>query len=297
MVSSIYVVDDACPDHTGKYVTENTKDKRVQVIELTENQGVGGAMVAGYSAALSDDHDIVVKMDGDGQMDPDLIPDIIAPIVEGRADYTKGNRFHKIDAVSQMPTSRVIGNIGLSFLSKLSSGYWSVFDPTNGFTAIHKTALRNLPLGRLSKRYFFESDMLFHLGMIRAVIEDVPMVAIYGDEESGISIPKIIPEFIAKHFVRTCKRLYFNYFLRDFGWPGLQLILGIFLVSFGGIFGGLEWHSSIETGVPATAGTVIIAALPILLGAQMLFSFLNHDSRSAPTRPLAAKTRPARPKV
>ncbi|NQV99273.1 MAG: glycosyltransferase family 2 protein [Rhodospirillales bacterium] len=291
-VSAIYVVDDDCPDQTGAYVEKNCKDRRVRVIFQKSNTGVGGAMVAGYQAALQDNHDIFVKMDGDGQMDASLIPTIIAPLVENRADYAKGNRFHKIEAVSKMPVSRIFGNICLSFLSKMSSGYWSVFDPTNGFTALHRTAARRLPLEQLSKGYFFESDMLFRLAMIRAVIEDVPMNAIYGNEKSGIRIPKIIPEFIVKHFISTCKRLYFTYFLRDFGLPGLQLILGGLMFGFGVIFGLIEWYHSSTSGIPATAGTVIVAALPVILGSQFLISFLNHDTRNAPTKPLQSDPSP-----
>ncbi len=284
--AAIYVVDDACPDHTGAYVEENCRDERVRVIRQPQNTGVGGAMVTGYKQALKDGHKVLVKMDGDGQMDPRLIPKLIAPLLEGRADYTKGNRFHKIEALSAMPKPRIVGNIALSFFSKLSSGYWAVFDPTNGFTALHHTAAERLAFERLSSGYFFESDMLFQLGMIRAVVEDVPMDAIYGDEQSGISIPKIIPEFIAKHSINAIKRIYFNYFLRDFGLPGLQLLTGKLLLGFGLIFGGYEWHLSSTTGTPATAGTVILAALPIILGSQFMISFLSYDSRNAPVIPL-----------
>jgi len=286
-VSAIYVVDDDCPDKTGAFVEEKCADKRVRVIFQRPNTGVGGAMVRGYREALEDGHDILVKMDGDGQMDASLIANLIAPILGKRADYVKGNRFHKMESVSAMPKSRIIGNIVLSFMSKLSSGYWSVFDPTNGFTALHKTAAARLPLDRLSKGYFFESDMLFRLGMVRAVVEDIPMDAIYGTETSGISIPKIIPEFIAKHYMCACKRIYFTYFLSDFGLPGMQLLLGKLLLAFGLVFGGIKWMESDATGIPATAGTVVLAALPIILGMQFLISFLNHDTKNMPTKPLA----------
>ncbi len=291
-VSGIYIVDDDCPDKTGAFVEQNCKDKRVRVIYQRPNTGVGGAMVRGYREALDDGFDILVKMDGDGQMDPSLIPKLIAPILNKRADYVKGNRFHKLEAVSAMPKSRIIGNIVLSFFSKLSSGYWSVFDPTNGFTALHKTAAARLPLDRLSKGYFFESDMLFRLGMVRAVVEDMPMDAIYGNETSGINIPKIIPEFIAKHFISASKRIYYTYFLRDFGLPGMQFLLGKLLLAFGLVFGGIKWMESDATGVPATAGTVVLAALPIIIGMQFLVSFLNHDTKNTPTSPLVVDTEP-----
>ena len=282
-VQAVYVVDDACPDHTGDYVHKNCTDKRVRVIRQDVNTGVGGAMVTGYQQALKDGHDILVKMDGDGQMDPKLIPKMIAPILDKKADYVKGNRFHKIEAVVAMPKTRIFGNVCLSFLSKLSSGYWAIFDPTNGFTALHKTAAERLSFARVSKSYFFESDMLFRLGMIGAVVKDVPMDAAYGSEVSGISIPKVIPEFFAKHMINTCKRIYFNYFLQDFGLTSLQFLLGKILMWFGLIFGGMHWYESSVSGVPASAGTVVLAALPIILGSQFIISFLNFDIRNFPT--------------
>ena len=111
-------------------------------------------MISGYSAALRDDMDIVVKVDGDGQMDPSLMPLFIEPIINGVADYTKGNRFFNLASLSQMPWLRIIGNAGLSLLTKVSSGYWDVVDPTNGYTAIHKDTLKELPLDKLDERYF-----------------------------------------------------------------------------------------------------------------------------------------------
>ncbi len=288
-IDAIYVVDDACPDQTGALVEKECRDKRVRVIYQQSNTGVGGAMVRGYREALNDGFDILVKMDGDGQMDPKLIPRLLTPLLQKRADYVKGNRFHKVESLSAMPKSRIIGNIGLSFLSKLSSGYWSVFDPTNGFTALHRAAAVRLPLERLAQGYFFESDMLFRLGMIRAVVEDMPMDAVYGNETSGISIPKIIPEFIARHYISACKRIYFSYFLSDFGLPGLQLLLGKILLAFGVIFGSIKWMESTSTGIPATAGTVVLAALPVIIGTQLLFSFLNFDTKNMPTKPLQSE--------
>ena len=125
--------------------------------------------------------------------------------------------------------------------------------------------------------------MLFRLGIIGAVVKDVPMDAAYGSEVSGISIPKVIPEFFAKHMINTCKRIYFNYFLQDFGLTSLQFLLGKILLWFGLIFGGMHWYESSVSGVPASAGTVVLAALPIILGSQFIISFLNFDIRNFPT--------------
>ena len=285
-VDTIYVVDDACPDDTGGVVARECSDARVTVLRHERNKGVGGATVTGYRQALADGMDIVVKLDGDGQMDPALIPGLIAPVADGIADYAKGNRFHGVRGVSGMPWSRIFGNLVLSFASKFSSGYWDILDPTNGFTALHAKALAELPLDDLSEGYFFESDMLVHLGLARAVVRDIPMVARYGSEESGIRIPHIVPEFIFKHIRATLRRLLITYFIRETNMATLQLLAGLVLAGFGFAFGAMKWIEADATGVPATAGTVVLAALPIILGSQSLIAFVGYDTRNAPSEPL-----------
>lgn len=284
-VSYIFVVDDACPEGSGKLVEENVSDRRVKVIFHSQNQGVGGAMITGYKAALETDADIIVKLDGDGQMDPKLIQDLVSPIVLGRADYTKGDRLDSLTGLRQMPSIRLIGNAGLSLLTKISTGYWNITDPTNGFTAIHADVLKALPLSMLSKRFFFESDMLFRLSLYRAVVWDVPMQARYGQEKSNLSIVRTLWEFPWKHFKNFHKRLFYNYYLRDVSAASLELPLGLLLWWFG-IFYGLEaLNRSMETGTSATTGTVMIAVVPLILGFQLLLAFVSHDVSSTPIRP------------
>jgi dolichol-phosphate mannosyltransferase len=285
-VSRIVVVDDACPEGSGAAVAEHAPDSRIDVIVHERNQGVGAATLSGYQRAIEAGADIIVKLDGDGQMDPALIPGLIRPIAEGKADYTKGNRFHRLAAFSQMPAARIAGNLALSFLSKLSSGYWNVFDCTNGFTAIHAKVARLILEAPVSRRYFFESDMLFQLGLLRAVVADVPMEARYGSETSGVSLWKAVFEFGAKHAINWIKRLFVTYFMRDFSLASFELVLGQILFLFGIVFGIAKWHLSIETGVPATAGTVLLAGLPVLLGSQLLIAFLGFDVRNVPTEAL-----------
>src|SRR5262249_25404382 len=125
-VSAVYVVDDACPEKTGDLVESTVRDPRVRVLRHEANQGVGGAVMTGYREALAQGMDIVVKIDGDGQMDPALLPRFTRPIIEGSADYTKGNRFFDVASMKPMPPIRLIGNAALSFMSKLSSGYWDI---------------------------------------------------------------------------------------------------------------------------------------------------------------------------
>lgn len=285
-VSMIFVIDDKCPDGSGRMVREQVSDPRVQVIFHAENAGVGGAVMSGYKAALAQGADIVVKVDGDGQMDPALLPRFIRPLVIGVADYAKGNRFYSRHAVRQMPAVRLFGNAALSFFTKLSSGYWSIFDPTNGYTAIHRAALEQLNFDKISKRYFFESDMLVSLGSVRAMVMDIPMEATYGEETSHLKISRVIPEFAAKHTIAMMKRIIYNYFLRDFSFASLCLFFGVILFLFGVVFGGVNWWHSVQTNTSAATGTVMIATVTIILGFQLLLSFLNYDISNEPSVPL-----------
>jgi dolichol-phosphate mannosyltransferase len=285
-VQGIYVVDDACPDESGALVEEQCNDARVRVLRNEQNQGVGGAVLKGYREAIADGFDVLVKIDGDGQMDPTLIDRFVGPIVAGEADYTKGNRFYRLDEISVMPKARILGNAVLSLISKLSTGYWDVFDPTNGYTAVHAKVMELVPEDRLSKRYFFETDMLFRLGTIRAVVQDVPMKAVYGAEVSNLRIRKIVGEFLMKHLRNFAKRIFYKYYLRDMNAGTVQLTAGLIATIFGVIFGVVHWAQSASNGVPTTVGTVMLAALPTLLGVQFLLGFLGADITSVPKKAL-----------
>lgn len=282
----IFVVDDACPDDTGAFVSDHTDDPRVTVIRNQRNMGVGGATLAGYREAIAAGADIMIKLDGDGQMDPALIPDLVRPIADGAADYAKGNRLHRADAARGMPLVRLFGNIALTFMSKVSSGYWDIMDPTNGYTAIHAKVANELIDQEIAHGYFFESDLLCRLGGLNAVVVDVPMRAKYGDEESSLSIRRVFMSFLLGHIGNAYRRVFDTYFVRDPGIATIELVLGKLLLLFGMVFGGYHWWKSIDTGVPATAGTVIIAAVPIILGAQLLIAFINADTRRVPDVPL-----------
>jgi dolichol-phosphate mannosyltransferase len=282
----IYVVDDKCPNGSGVLVSEGCRDPRVVVIFHEVNQGVGGAMMTGYQKGIEDGADVMVKVDGDGQMDPALIASFVWPIVMGQADYTKGNRFFNLERIREMPTLRLFGNTVLSFMTKLSSGYWDLFDPTNGYTAIHADVARHLPFKKISKRYFFETDMLFRLNTLRAVVVDVPMDARYADEVSNLKISQIAGEFLVKHVRNFGKRLFYNYYLRDLSVASLELPIGVLLIGFSVVYGGWHWFLSYHDGIPASAGTVMLSALPILMGLQLVLAFLNYDIASVPHRPI-----------
>jgi glycosyltransferase involved in cell wall biosynthesis len=288
-VTRIYVVDDKCPDGSGALVRTNCTDPRVRVLDHAENQGVGGAVMTGYRAAIEEGMDVIVKIDGDGQMDPHLIPQFVMPILAGEADYAKGNRFFNLEQIGAMPPIRLFGNAVLSLMTKLSSGYWDLFDPTNGYTAIHAEVARHLPFDKISRRYFFETDMLFRLNTLQAVVVDVPMDASYGDEVSNLKISKIVTEFLGKHARNFVKRIFYNYYLRNMSLASIELPLGIFLIAMGTGYGLLHWFQSAQTRSVTPAGTVMLAALPILMGTQLVLAFLANDIASVPKRPFHKK--------
>ncbi len=290
-IFSIVVVDDACPEGTGNLVEQGCNDPRVVVVRHGRNAGVGAAVLSGYRKAIELGADIIVKIDGDGQMDTSLLPRFVHPIQSGIADYTKGNRFYDLRQIGRMPHLRMFGNAILSFMAKASTGYWDVFDPTNGYTAIHAKVAALLPHDRISQRYFFETDMLFRLGTFRAVVMDIPMDARYEDEVSNLHVRKVVGEFLLKHAKNLLKRIFYGYFLRDMSIASLELVAGLGLLAFGAGFGLYHWWYAFATGTATPIGTVMLAAMPTLVGLQFLLAFLSYDIATVPRLPLARRLR------
>ncbi len=289
-VSRIFVVDDASPDATARVVTD-LADPRVQIIRHQTNLGVGGAVLTGYRAALDAGAKVVVKLDGDQQMDPRYIGRLVQPILRGEADYTKGNRFLHGRELRQMPLIRRLGNMALSFLTKAASGYWEVFDPTNGFTAIHAAALENLNTERLHRRWLFETSMLIELYFTGAVVRDVHIPARYADEVSSLSPAKALVQFPPRLISAMFRRLWVRYFISDFSAVALFSAAGSTLVLFGLVWGTWRYIEVIRTGVTASTGTVMIAVLPLILGTQLLLQAIVLDIEGSPRSPLSHEER------
>jgi glycosyltransferase involved in cell wall biosynthesis len=285
-VATIVVVDDKSPDDFVAKVRA-LGEPRVVLIRHEHNQGVGGAMVTGYQECLRLGADIVVKMDGDGQMDPAYLAALIRPLLKREADFTKGNRWHDPRQLETMPAIRRHGSVALSFLTKMASGYWRLFDPCNGYTAIRSSVLRLLPLDRLARNFFFETSMLVELNVLGAVIRDVPIPARYGFEKSTMRISRVLLDFPLA-LVRAWKyRIWQRYFVRDFGAISLCLLGGALLTGWGLGFGGWRWLQSLLTGVPTTAGTVMLGAVPFLMGFQLLLQAAHLEVATEPIRPLS----------
>lgn len=254
------------------------------LVRHTVNRGVGGAMKTGYVEAMRRGAEVCVKMDGDGQMSATDLDDLVAPLLDGSADYAKGNRFVDLTALQRMPTARLIGNALLSFASKLACGYWNMLDVSNGFTAIRTTVLRRLDLARVSERYFFETSLLIELNILRAIAVDVEMPARYGDEESSLRISRVLATFPALLVRGLARRFYWRYLIEEFNVVSVCVLVGTPLFVFGVGFGVLRWVETVSSGVAATAGTVFVAALPIILGFQLLLAAVLLDVVASPTK-------------
>lgn len=287
-IRHIIVVDDASPDSSADLVTAAAKkNRRIVLVRHEKNQGVGGAMVTGFKKALELGAEIVIKLDGDGQMDAHYIPALITPLITGEADYAKGNRFRDFSALRQMPFVRRIGNLGLSFLTKAATGYWNIFDPTNGYFAIRADVLAQLPLDQIDKGYYFETSMLSRLYLLDAFVQDVTIPARYRNEVSSLSIHRVLFEFPFKLTRTLIKRIILKYFIFDFSMMSIYLLTGIPLLLFGLIFGITKWIQYAELGIAAPTGTVILPTLSVILAIQILLSAIEIDLNAAPRKAIS----------
>jgi glycosyltransferase involved in cell wall biosynthesis len=290
-VDRIFVVDDASPDATAAAVSA-VADPRITLLRHRQNRGVGGAMATGYRAALEARANFIVKVDGDGQMDPRDIETLLRPLVEERAEYAKGCRFHDADSLHAMPRVRFAGNIGLTFLTKLASGYWHVLDPQNGFVAIDAATLSRLRLDQLARGYFFENDMLLRLNAIEARVADVPLPTRYGDETSSLKPGRIALEFPFRLMIGLFRRIYWRYVFYDVSPIALFVLFGLALFLFGVVFGAYHWITNAIRGVATPTGTVFLAAVPFILGFQLLLQAIVLDIQNSPRAPSRKTVRP-----
>jgi hypothetical protein len=231
--------------------------------------------------------DIVVKMDGDDQMDPAHLPAILAPLLANEADLVKCNRYASLKSLQQMPLIRMVGNAGLTFLVKLASGYWNTFDPANGYIAIRTSVLEKLELERLPKRYFFESGFLIELGILRAVVRDVPIPARYGDEVSNLSITNVLFEFPPRLLHGALRRLFWRYFVHDFTAVSVLVVIGVPLLLFGIARAAVYYANLSPQAPPAPAGDVMAVALPVILGVQFVLQAVVLDVSLVPRTPIS----------
>lgn len=217
-VDHVVVIDDGSRDSTSAVVRKCAgEDKRIKLIVLTENRGVGGALSIGYAWARDNDVDIAVSLDGDGQMDPDEMLDLITPLLDDQADYAKGNRLTAPEVWRVIPMTRLIGNSILSLLTKVVSGYWTVVDSQSGYSAASRYALKTVPWEMMYPRYGRPNDVLVLANVANCRVVDVPIRPIYGvGERSSMKIAKVTLTIALLLFRRFWWRLFNKYVVRDF---------------------------------------------------------------------------------
>ena len=284
-IFKIICVDDCCPQNSGKYVKENINDERVEVIFNESNLGVGGASMKGFSKAKDLGAEIIIKIDGDDQMDVSYLENFINPIIKNDADFVKGNRFTKFEDYVKMPLLRKIGNIFFSFFNRISSGYWNIFDTTNGYLCFNSKLIDILPLNKISKDYFFESDLLNWLYILRVNVLDIPVKAIYDNENSNINIISVIFKFPLLYLRNFFRRFFYEYCLRNPDVKFFGFLFGLISLIFGVIFSISAWQTDIAD-IPSNSGTVGLALLTILIGINLISLFFISDLNNFPKKNL-----------
>jgi dolichol-phosphate mannosyltransferase len=276
----IIVVDDASTDGTAEAVRKII-DGRIILLRHEKNTGVGGAMVTGFSRAIKLGADLIAKIDADGQMDPLYLDRFARMCLYHGCDYVKANRFGHLGALPSMPRIRFLGSVALSFLTKIASGYWSIFDPQNGYVMITRRTLLRLDLSRIDKGYFFENSMMILLNIVRAKIGEIYLPASYGDERSSMKLSRIIATFPAKLCSGFLYRVYQKYVFRSLSPFFLMFVFGLIGCGWGGLWGGWIWYKSYVTGIPATTGAVVLALLPLIVGWSTLLQAFVLDIQDA----------------
>jgi glycosyltransferase involved in cell wall biosynthesis len=279
-VDHVVVIDDCSPDATSARANE-VGDPRCEVIRHEVNQGVGGAIITGHRRAIELGADVSVVMAGDAQMDPAYLPSLLDPVCDHGYGFAKANRFFSSSSFKGMPPVRVFGNVVLSFLTKLASGYWHLFDPQNGYTAVTTDVLRRLDLDAIAKRYEFENDLLINLNILDVRATDVPIPAVYGAEVSGIRLGRVVPAITFLLVKGFWRRIMLKYVLRSFSPVALFLFVGTALLGWSVLFG--LWVLWQTIGTPqASAGTVLLCVVPFIVGVQLLLSALTLDIQNSP---------------
>ena len=285
-VDQIYVIDDKCPLNTGKILEQsNSFNQKIKIIYNNKNLGVGGAVKVGYLESLKNNFDIIVKIDGDGQMDPSQINELIGPLFQGY-DYTKGNRFLNKVEIENYPTVRFYGNIFLSFLSKLSTGYWDIFDPVNGFTCVKSKTIKQINLNNIDNGYFFETDLLYNLNIIKSKVLDVPVnIKYFKDQKQNMNISKESVNFFFKNISRIKRRIKQVYFKNNFTIGSFFGSVSFFLFLFSIIFGGYNWIKyGLILKILAPTGIVVSSFTCLLISVLFFGVFLYIDHNNNPNK-------------
>jgi hypothetical protein len=283
-IHTVIIVDDKSKELLPKKKINETINKSTNCVFLENeiNLGVGGATKHGFSYAIKNNIDIIIKVDADDQMDLKYLPELIQPLVDNKSTVSKGNRFRDTNALKSMPKGRKIGNLALSFLTKIATGYWHNFDPTNGFLAIKTGVLKKINFSNLSNRYYFETSLLSEFYFQNAIISDIAMPAIYGDEKSNMNTSKMLIVFSKNLTITFFKRIIKKYFLYDFNIGSVYIFFGFPLLLFGIIYGVFNWVYYGKQDILTPTGTIMITTLSIIIGFQLILQAIQFDILNAP---------------
>ena len=265
-VDSLVIINDASLDKTSDIINQSIeKNSKIELIEHKKNQGVGGAIASGYKWAINKNIDIAVVMAGDAQMDPNDLQDILDPVANDEADYSKGNRLFSGQVYKIMPKIRYIGNSILSLLTKIASGYWQIADSQNGYTAINKKALTTINWDKMYKRFGQPNDLLVMLNIYNFRVKDVHINPVYDiGEKSGIKIHRVIFTISWLLLKRFFWRIKEKYIIRDFH----PLIFFYF-------FGILFFIITLMLAIRLIMITYITGIIPQMNALAMMFSFMS----------------------
>ena len=278
-VDYIVVVDDNSSDETAVVVNKKSNQfkDRIILIRLKKNQGVGGAIAAGYKWCREKNVSATAVMAGDAQMDPADLPALLEPIVNGEVDYTKGNRLFSGEAWKKIPRSRYMGNAALSMLTKIASGYWHVADSQTGYTVANEKVLRTIDLDSIYKKYGMPNDMLVKLNVYDFKVRDVEIKPIYGiGEKSGIKPLLVIPRFSWLLFKLFFYRMFQKYVIRDFHPLIFFYLLSLFLSAIGGILTIRMLVIWFNVGVIPSINALAVF-FSLIMGVQMLLFAMWFD--------------------
>ncbi len=283
-VDRVVVVDDACPESSGKAVERAFRgDQRVECLYHSTNRGVGASTKTGMQHALESGADFVVKIDADGQMDPTFVPGMLDVLLQKpQVALVKGNRFYDSSIARSMPGIRLFGNSVLTLLVRIATGLWGSIDPTNGFFMIRASSLRRIRLTRLADRYYFEISLLASIAMRRFEIAELEMPAIYGPNPSSLNVWKTAMEFPGRLLGTFFRRILWQYVVSDMNVGSVMLVLGSLLMAISVGYGSAAWIETIRTGIARTPGTVMLAFLPFITGFQLLVNALIYDVQFSP---------------
>lgn len=282
-VDLIVVADDRSSDKTVEQILQcRSRDKRIHLITSKENTGLGDTVVKAHTYAFGKKAQIAVVMAGDNQMDPAFLPPLLDAVIAGNCDYAKGNRFFHRRDLEKMPLFRIIGNVFLTFLSKFCTGYWSIADPINGYTALRIEAFKKIDVSKIASRYGFEPSLLIELALINARVKDVFIPARYGSEKSKVNLLtdpfKVMKAFVGGYF----RRIFFKYMLYDFHPIALFYGAGFMSVFTGFVFGLFIAFNSFILQKISTPATVMLFVVPFLLGVQLILQAIVLDIQNEP---------------